>query len=165
MNKLRLLLFDDCNRNCHGCCNKDWDLKGLEKEDSFIAYDKIFLTGGEPMLKPGLIIEVVNKIRCGSGADIYLYTAKIDNFGMIITILQHIDGLTVTLHEQADVENFALLCEKFNYLPMNKSLRLNVFKGIKLPEDIDLHMWKVKSDIEWIKNCPLPKNEVFKRYK
>jgi len=26
MKKLRLLLFPDCNRNCAGCCNNDWDL-------------------------------------------------------------------------------------------------------------------------------------------
>ena len=23
--KLRLLLFEECDRDCPGCCNRDWD--------------------------------------------------------------------------------------------------------------------------------------------
>jgi len=41
------------------------------------------------------------------------------------------------------------------------SLRLNIFKGIYIPEVVDLSLWKVKKDMEWISNCPLPEDEVF----
>lgn len=45
-----------------------------------------------------------------------------------------------------------------------KSMRLNLFSNIKeaLPKDIDLSMWHIK-DIEWIKDCPVPKGEDFRR--
>jgi hypothetical protein len=33
-----------------------------------------------------------------------------------------------------------------------------------LPKDIDLSMWKVK-DMEWVKDCPVPEGEDFRRIK
>ena len=48
--KLRLLLLDDCNRNCPGCCNRDWDLQALPLCQDYTPYRLIMLTGGEPML-------------------------------------------------------------------------------------------------------------------
>ena len=79
----------------------------------------------------------------------------------VFKMLCHIDGLTVTLHEQEDVEPFQILNKsllKCSRVPW--SLRLNVFKEVALPE-IDLRLWKVKDQIEWIKDCPLPADEVF----
>ena len=59
MKKLRLLLFTDCNRNCEGCCNNDFDLNALKVETDFRQYDKIFLTGGEPMIAPAIVINTI----------------------------------------------------------------------------------------------------------
>jgi len=163
MKKLRLLLFKDCKRNCSGCCNKDWDLKSLKKVKSFKGYDEIILTGGEPMLKPAFVIGTALKIRSKTNAKIYMYTANVDDVVDVLAVLFHIDGVTVTLHEQNDVLSFWYLNKillKYNII---KSFRLNVFKGISL-HDVDLSLWNVKTDIEWIKNCPLPKGEVFKKY-
>jgi hypothetical protein len=50
---------------------------------------------------------------------------------------------------------------KVEYLK-SKSLRLNVFHGISL-KGIDTSCWIIKKDMKWIKNCPLPKDEVLKR--
>ena len=75
--------------------------------------------------------------------------------------------MTLTLHGQEDVEDFKFLngmILKGGRLIGNKSLRLNVFKGVDLT-GIDLSRWQVKPDIEWIKDCPLPGDEVLKRYK
>ena len=33
-NILRLLLWEECNRTCQGCCNKDWDLSSLDAYDA-----------------------------------------------------------------------------------------------------------------------------------
>ena len=46
-----------------------------------------------------------------------------------------------------------------------QNLRLNVFKGIDLMNVDTQHtaLWKIKTNIEWVKNCPLPKDEVFMR--
>lgn len=167
--KLRLLLFERCNRNCDGCCNKDWDLKSLPIENDFSQYDEIILTGGEPMLDPLLIIKTSKCISKQSPfIDIFLYTAKTDNWQAILSVLHYVDGLTVTLHEQKDIKPFLFLNNILlasNEMSVTtiweKSFRVNIFKNIVL--DTNLRLWEVKDNIEWIKNCPLPTGEVFKR--
>ena len=61
--KLRLLLFEECGRNCPGCCNRDWDLQALPVCQDFTPYQIIMLTGGEPMLHPEIIHSAVTEIR------------------------------------------------------------------------------------------------------
>ena len=160
MKELRLLLFKDCNRKCRGCCNKDWDLDNLPKCKSFKNYKTIMLTGGEPMLNPELVIKTIKKIRKqNKKAKIYMYTAKI-NVWEIMELYYLLDGITLTLHNQADVKHF-ILFNRLIAFPDFKSLRLNIFKGVKLPKNIDLFGWDIKKNIKWIKKCPLPKHEVF----
>ncbi len=43
------------------------------------------------------------------------------------------------------------------------SQTVTIPSGVDIPDEIDLSNWIVKADIEWIKNCPLPENEVFMR--
>lgn len=166
--KLRLLLFENCNRSCPGCCNNDWDLSKLPIVESFDDYDEILLTGGEPMLMPMTVINTAAKIRRSDVlTDIYMYTAKVNNLIDMIAVLSILDGITVTLHEQKDVAPFLLLnrylCSRVYYYS-HLSLRLNVFEGIQLKkEQFDCNFWKVKWGMEWIKNCPIPIDEVFKR--
>jgi len=165
MKKLRLLLFADCNRNCPGCCNKDWDLDSLPLCNSYAGYDEILITGGEPLLKPEITRMVILHIRQENpSARIYVYTAKIDNYGCALDILKMADGFTVTLHNDAD----RLIFEYFTAmlhpsLKRKKELRLNVFKGVGLPWIAD-GSWQVKTDIEWQKDCPLPEGEVFMKW-
>ena len=82
-----------------------------------------------------------------------------------IDVLDMVDGMTVTLHEPDDVQYF----EDFSsFIPLwmrrNRSLRLNIFDGVPMPEERYLSNWRVKSSIQWIENCPLPKNETFGRF-
>jgi len=158
--KLRLLLFEKCNRNCPGCCNKDWNLKDLPIVESYKKYDEILLTGGEPLLNPVLIGQTVQDIKNQNrNAKIFLYTAKVDELNDITYVMRWVDGVTITLHDQSDVKPFK---EFNNFIQLLKSypdlfsLRLNIFKGIDV-SDVDLSLWKVKKDKEWIKDCPLPK--------
>lgn len=160
--KLRLLMFAACDRDCIGCCNKDWDLDKLPVIRDFTGYDKILLTGGEPMLHPGLIMSVVSFIEEITDTPIYLYTAKVDDLPIALVMLTHMKGMTVTLHEQKDVIPFRTFMHAvFNRGIVGKSLRVNIFKGVCAGEIRD--EWMVKADIEWIKDCPLPEGEVFQR--
>lgn len=170
MKKLRLLLFEDCLRDCPGCCNKDFDLKALPVETKFKQYDEIILTGGEPMLKPEVIRQVVHKIRIQNNtARIYLYTADVRKHVDVISLLHlYLSGITVTLHDAQDAMRFLeFYCNLDRYIFKDiiykKSLRLNVFKDVPIWAGYN-KAWKIKRDIEWIKNCPLPENEVFKRF-
>lgn len=164
MKKLRLLLFTQCNRNCAGCCNKDWDLKNLPVARDFTGYEIIMLTGGEPLLRPFVIVNTVADIRRQTNCPIVVYTAMVNNPNLFAGILSIVDGITLTLHEQKDVEDFKKLCEVLTGdIVKDKSLRLNIFKGIEI--DNIPEYWQVKDGIEWIENCPLPQDEEFKRIK
>ncbi len=163
-NKLRLLLFEECNRNCKGCCNRDWNLKSLPIETDFHGYSEILLTGGEPMLNPVLIINTVKSIRDqNTAAKIYLYTAKVDNWQALLSVLHYVDGITVTLHRQSDVPPFLYLDSLLYKKNFIGSFRVNIFRRVDANISIIKQHWKVKDNMEWVKNCPLPKDEVFKR--
>jgi hypothetical protein len=148
---LRLLLFSSCNRTCPGCCNNQWDLDALPVATDFRGYDMVVLTGGEPMLNPRLVVEVATTIRRQSFASIILYTAKPQKLPQVMLFL---DGVTVTLHEQADVAPFLALPK------LRGSRRVNVFAGVDVP---DVPGWTMKRNMEWIEDCPLPEGEVFMR--
>ena len=162
MKTLRLLLFSDCNRNCEKCCNKGFDLDNLPVETDFTKYAAIMLTGGEPMLAPLRIAKAIREINLQTNTPIYLYTAKVDNTRAILLLLQYLAGITVTLHTQKDVANFAILSVLLSDKDKRKSLHLNIFDGIDIA-GIDTEGWTVKA-IKWLDNCPLPENEVFCRY-
>lgn len=157
MKKLRLLVTKQCNRSCEGCCNKYWNLDSLPICTSFKEYDEVLLTGGEPALKPLVVLRTIQKIReQNPEAKIFIYSANI----MSCTFTSITDGITYTLHEQSDVKDFLVVND---VIDKSKSNRLNIFKGITLPKDIDLSGWKVKDNMVWDKDCPLPENEVLMR--
>lgn len=159
--KLRLLLTDKCNRKCDGCCNKDWNLEEIPVCKDFSKYDLIMLTGGEPMLNIGMILSAIEEIRESTNAPIYLYTAKLDDVDDALLVLGQVNGMTITLHEQSDVEHFKLF-KKYASLD-EKSMRLNVFDCVDI-SGVDTSEFIVKDNITWIKDCPLPKDEEFMRY-
>ena len=164
MRKLRLLITEECNRNCPGCCNKDWDLSTLPIETDFTGYDEILITGGEPMLEPQRVMDVATAIRIiAPYTKIYMYTAKTEPVYDILEAMLVLDGITVTLHVQHDVQALAGLDHLLAMEPdlAYKSLRLNVFNDITLCKLQS--PWVVKRDMVWIPNCPLPENEVFKK--
>lgn len=157
--KLRLLLFEECNRNCQGCCNKDWDLKSIPVCKDFTPYRLIMLTGGEPMLHPEVILDAVSAIRAQTTAPIYLYTAMVND--ALDDVMSYIDGAVITLHSPADIEPF----ERFDRTAHNlfgKSLRLNIFEEVG--DVVSSPLWRRKEHMEWIPNCPLPNGEVLMRY-
>lgn len=161
--KLRLLLFEECHRGCPGCCNKDYDLEKLPVCGDYSPYGVIMLTGGEPMLHPEIVLKAVREIRQQSKAPVILYTALTRNKEALGAILDQIDGVTITLHDEDDIQPFQEFdafygkCRK-----EGKLLRLNIFEEVG-----DFHVsseWNVKRNIRWIKDCPLPAGEVFMRY-
>ena len=165
--KLRLLITEECNRDCPSCCNKDWDLKALDVETDFSQYDTIMLTGGEPLLDPNATLSAITYIREEvPKASIFVYTAMTHWVAPLVAILAVADGLTVTLHEQGDVAPFCRFADflwDHPKLVRGKSLRLNTFKRVYIDLWEIKEIWDVKDNIEWIKDCPLPENEVFKR--
>lgn len=164
MVKLRLLLFEDCLRNCAGCCNKEYELKSLPVAGSYLGYEQILLTGGEPMLYPEIVMKTVSDIREETDAPILMYTARVEDWSAAICILCAINGITLTLHEQCDVKPFKIFNERIKLIPAThrKSLRLHIFEGVDL-QGADTSLWTVRPDLVWRSNCGLPEGEVLMR--
>ena len=163
---LRLLITEECNRACAGCCNNDFDLKNLPIVNMFKGYAKIIITGGEPMLYPNRVKQVIKEIRYQNPtAKIIMYTAKSKRASSLVDMLELLDGITLTLHEQYDFFPFITLYNMINDRQLTyKMLRLNVFSNVDiLPNIYEFKNWKIKDNIEWIKDCPLPINEVLMR--
>jgi hypothetical protein len=122
------------------------------------------LTGGEPMLVPNLVKGVITDIRKQTIAPIYVYTANVTNIPEALSILELANGLTITLHTDQDVINFLQFeyTRRRYWCDSSKSLRLNVFERLTLlPAKI--RDYKIKDNMRWIKDCPLPTDEVFMR--
>jgi len=100
----RLIITEDCPRNCDLCCNKQhkatidaarhvsYDLEGLEK------YDAVVITGGEPCLYPDLLTMVVERLKHQLMVrEVYLYTSIFSS-----VLKEHLgvdlDGVTYSLH-------------------------------------------------------------------
>lgn len=164
MKKARLIFTNDCNRNCKGCCNKNWTGE-LPKEIDFIElvndFDKIYITGGEPMLYVSKLKDLINRLKRYE-KKVYLYTALPYPYSDFLRILEIVDGCTLTLHSRDDYKNFkAFELDKLDYFQYkNKSLRLNVFPKIKINSDI----WDVRPKV-WIKDAPLPEGEIMVKLK
>lgn len=161
--KLRLVVTAKCHNRCPMCCNNRFDLNELPVVDRW-DYDEIMLTGGEPMLFPAEVVNLILTIRkaasCkGKDMKVYMYTA-VPNAEATLAALVCLDGIVVTPHTPKDVSEFVKLNDEI--YSRDKSLRLNLFPEITLPEGIDLSKWKVK-EMEWIKDCPVPEGEDLRR--
>jgi len=121
------------------------------------------ITGGEPMLFPTQLVHQILEIKRLTQVPVYLYTAKVDEIETAVSILNQVEGMTVTLHQPKDVAPFmafhkAVMSEGVDL--RNKKLRLNVFHNVIPPEVAN---WTIRSGIQWKKDCPLPEGEVFQR--
>lgn len=179
MTKLRLIVTDKCPKACPGCCNNHKTGKSRKKLKNILSFDdssafqinsnkysskardfyELIITGGEPMMFPKKIIELVSQVSKYSSK--YLYTSTYDPKWMAI-ILKVINGVVITIHDDEDWDrlkelNYILRTDAVKDILEHKSLRLNVFKTKTFPV-IDLSLWKVKF-MEWIVDCPLPENE------
>ena len=138
---------------------------------SHFNYDQILITGGEPLLYYQQLIGCIQAMRVVTRAKIYVYTAMTvykRTFKPIYSVIKYVDGITLTLHTQEDVDNFKQVLysitasNKIAEAFAGKSLRLNIFEGLDV-SGLDLSDWIVKDNMVWIKDCPLPDDEEFRR--
>jgi hypothetical protein len=165
--KLLLLVGEKCNRNCRLCANKQFNLEELHVETNFAQYSEIILTGGEPMLNPEYLLKVCMYLRDHTGVKtkIYLHTAKVDDIYSFVCLLDLIDGITISLYNEKDVVDLKLLDTSLDFNAMcfqEKSLQLYVFNGVTDYLPLKMHWNIIKR--EWLTDCPVPDNEVFKRF-
>ena len=172
MRTIRLLVTEKCTRNCEGCCNKDikpeW---GIKMEDVIDHCDDLLLiTGGEPLLFPEQLCVLLESLH--QEQEVILYTGIFpDEDPFMDQIIQMLDGITFTIHDERGVDEFIALQRYLNVMETGFAVkqsirvfppkkRVNIFCDVKITKPINFYGWDVKF-IEWVKDCPLPKEETF----
>lgn len=163
----RVIVTLNCNRRCPGCCNIN--LPGHRKvstDEELMGYQEIVITGGEPMLIPGKLLEFINRMwDKGYRGKIYLYTSFWNEKGISKEILKELDGFTFTLHaECTDKDIIALKSLSNSGILQNKdfSSRLIIDKRVYERYDlsnINFSRWDVIRKLEWKEKCNPAENE------
>lgn len=163
----RVIVTLNCNRRCPGCCNIN--LPGHRKvstDEELMGYQEIVITGGEPMLIPGKLLEFINRMwDKGYRGKIYLYTSFWNGKGISKEILKELDGFTFTLHaECTDKDIIALKSLSNSGILQNKdfSSRLIIDKRVYERYDlsnINFSRWDVIRKLEWKEKCNQAENE------
>ena len=142
----------------------DW-LREMEHE-KLLDYEEIVITGGEPMLIPGKVLEFINRMwDKGYRGKMYLYTSYWNGKGISKEILKELDGFTFTLHaECTDADIIALKNLSNSGVLQDKgfSSRLVIDKRVYDRYDlsnINFSRWSVIRKLEWKEKCDPADNE------
>jgi len=172
----RILITTRCNRNCPGCANDLFLASGnmltMERISEVYKYNEIILTGGEPMLRPELVIATIKEIRLYSKAPIFMYSSTIDtNNPDVIQVLKMINGLTYTVHYEYSAKDEKMLIELSNIIN-DFNLTSRILVDSRLTNVISNNIvkwdnWDFKKLLLWQDdgNCPLPEHETGYYYK
>ena len=181
--KLRLLVTEKCHNKCPMCCNKQFDINSLPVVDNW-GYDEIMITGGEPLAsikKVRSLISLIQSIKTVQAAQgikdckFYVYTAT-RHSNLLKKIIPHVDGIVYTPHVYPELN---VLLDFTNYIyrciinkdMKNKSFRLCLFPEmsqafVTVASNMERRrvqsVWNIKN-IEWVKDCPVPEGEEFRR--
>jgi len=151
----RVVMSFKCNRKCKGCCNQIMDFDHiLAKVEEIKGYEQVFITGGEPMLYPDRLIEIINILKRNGNQKIFLYTAWPYPKKTFLKILKMLDGVTLTLH--AHLDRYMFIDNGYDKMKFpGKEMRVKAFsvKNFEVTGD-----WKV-IPTKWISDCPMPPDE------
>lgn len=165
----RVIVTLDCNRKCPGCCNNKLPEHRIVHNDAdLMKYQEIVITGGEPMLIPGKVLEFVNRMWAkGYRGKMYMYFSYWNGKGISKEILKELDGFTFILHaECTDVDIIALENLSNSGLLQNKdfSSRLIIDKRVYERYDlsnINFMRWSIIRKFEWKEMCsPIPNEDL-----
>lgn len=164
--KLRLLVTKNCPRYCAGCCNQDWDLDKLPvynaSHNFYENLELIMITGGEPMMFPGLTVSLIRELRERYSCPIVVYTARVGRIDDVKYVLTQANGMTITIHDNNEVMNVEYL--QLNHPEIrHKMMYLNMFRNVTAPVRVWPGLWHRVKVVDWISNCPLPQGETFMR--
>jgi len=132
--KARLVITYHCHRECKDCCNHHHstmkDVKATKVAD-LAWYEKVIITGGEPLLYPKKLFWLVHQLRMQSVEQkVYLNTSLASPW--LIENLDLFDGITLGLHAPANDNDISRF---FNFQTAirgrKESYRLYVDTGIK----------------------------------
>lgn len=164
-NTARVIITKKCNRTCHYCCNeKDGtfdDSINLNSIAGLAGYSSVVISGGEPMLYWERVIAFAKAIReAYPHTMIYLQSATCTKY--TDEVLQHVDGITYTVHEEAslrDAAMFASMQDLAMRYASEKNFRLNVHDDCPQYLSICPKAWGEVRFFHHRDECPVPANE------
>ena len=130
----------------------------LKKFSDLNGYDKVILTGGEPMLDADRVINIATSIRFHSHCKIYLYTAYHKNDWDLERVLQQVDGIHYSLHAEAtgvDIFDFECFQQRIQTWADVKSFRLFVDNKIKCAVHVRPNTWQQVEFKPWLSEAEL----------
>ncbi len=163
----RVIVTYKCNRSCPGCCNTHGNtVKKIEDIRELLGYEEIILTGGEPMLLVGKLMEFVSGLKArGYNGKIYLYTAYWKDNRFNHEIIKMVNGITFTIHAEvndSDIIALRTLSRQNRLADPKFSSRLIIDSRVYDRYDlsnIDLTNWDVIRKLQWKDYCPPAPNE------
>jgi organic radical activating enzyme len=150
---LRLIVTQICNRACHYCANTKYDSFDTVEIDDLDDYGQLVLTGGEPMIIPHIVMEIVKRYH--HEHEIFMYTQiPAPAYHVIFNFLS---GVTVTLHDKLNLRTLAYYEDFIQQYTGNCNWRLYL-----MPEMHDTEynpdLWDVVRKIEILDECPCPED-------
>ena len=169
MNKTtaRIIVTLQCNRDCDYCVNKQPGILDqaipLTSIFQLRGYTEICLTGGEPLLLDGAVLEnFINMLYTYYPIQaVYLYTSYAPTVGKLSHIIDIISGITFTLHSDIDLlelGNFYRLQADLYNRP-GGSHRLKIHEGITTAISIIPSVWRDIQLFNPQQVCQVPEHE------
>lgn len=155
----RLLVTEQCDRTCDGCCNTYArvmkQMRTIDSLDSLADFDEVCITGGEPMLVPNRTRECITQLRELGVPTIYLYTALWTS--EFREIAEMVDGVHFTLHWPLDWktdQEFGLVQHNL-WMIGSGSHRLYVDSRINTPVPVRPCIWSRVEMSAWLTEIDL----------
>lgn len=166
----RIIATLDCNRACPYCVNLQQDILKQAKPPltnlvDLRAYNAVCITGGEPLLYPDKVLHLITSIaQINPRIKTYLYVADYPDIESWLQIFPVIDGLTYTLHSDADslaTAKFHAIQDiiRYNDLHLYKSCRLVIFTGMACTLYLSPWVWTHIEMKPPDTVCKVPSNE------
>jgi len=157
----RVLITESCPRDCWYCCNKHEgtkeSLETCRNRKDLLKYERVTLTGGEPLLYPGYTLEIATYLK-DQGAKVYLNTTIWPEW-VGEQLIQAFTGITYSLHAPFSPDDNDML-EQFmsDANGHGNRHRLNIDPDIVDTLMIDTSVFHRIQIFEIQDSCPVPED-------
>ena len=163
---VHLMVTSLCNRHCPYCCNRQYNLSDIPQvsDEELQKAENIFITGGEPFAfaQPEEIAFYL-KLCYPNIKRVVVYTNALELYNYLANgiHINYIDGLTISLKNQADKKYFMDIVSFLKEYPNCKSNRLYYFDECYI-EGLDTTGFEV-SKREWQSEFIPAPDSIFRR--
>ena len=163
---IHLMVTSLCNRNCPYCCNRQYNLSDIPQvsDEELQKAENIFITGGEPFAfaQPEEIAFYLKKYYRNI-KQVIVYTNAYELYCYLTDglTINYIDGLTISLKNQADKWHLEHITPFLKEYPNCKSNRLYYFDDSYI-EGLDTTGFMV-SKREWQSEFVPAPDSIFRR--